>query len=700
MKSIKTKILLLFIPILLASILIISVISIVGLYNSTMFALEESLTSTVDTAANMMTVQLQSYKSLINQLALDATLTQDVPATGETTADGRTAAQVKAEIIDYFDVIKAEHTFIEAVQVFDADGIALSLDIDESASPYFTVPRDTGAAFVSDPVLNPETNMLTTAVSAPIMKNGQFSGVVLFAVNPEIFSQIVSEISVGEGSTTTITDSQGTTIAFNDMQFVFDAYNTSEAAKTDPSLAALAAVEQKIINGEDGFETVQWDGVNQFIAYTHIPDSNGWGMYILTNQQNFLSHMTNSIIIVGIASLVLIIISVVVVSALAKGITAPIKLCADRLNKVAMGDLKSPMPEITSNDEIGTLANSTAKIVDSISTIIADLNLALDEIASGNFDVDSTAADYYIGDFESLFVSMESIISKLSFTVHRIGDASDKVNLGNYQIADSSQTLANGSIQQADSIDQLSNKISEISGKIVESANDAQKAKVSNEKSQLALGESHEQMRNMVASMGDINKKSTEISNIIKTIDDIAFQTNILALNAAVEAARAGNAGKGFAVVADEVRTLAIKSAQSAKDTATLIAETVTVVDRGNKIATDTATSIDTAIHNAKELSSLVDSIADASALQAEGATQVSEFIEQISAVVQTNSATAEEIAATSEELSTQSTILKDMVSEFTLYRNANLLESPEKPNLAEHSPLMLDQTSKYDSKY
>ena len=179
--------------------------------------------------------------------------------------------------------------------------------------------------------------------------------------------------------------------------------------------------------------------------------------------------------------------------------------------------------------------------------------------------------------------------------------------------------------------------------------------------------ESNEQMAQMIDSMREISQSSSEIGKIIKTIEDIAFQTNILALNAAVEAARAGNAGKGFAVVADEVRNLASKSAEASKNTATLIERSMGLVEKGTKIAGTTAQYLSDAVEGVNEVVELVQKISKATIEQANSFSQVTSGMDQISSVVQTNSATAEQSAAASEELSGQAQMMKQMVGQFKI---------------------------------
>ncbi|MDU5949175.1 MAG: methyl-accepting chemotaxis protein, partial [Paenibacillus macerans] len=200
-----------------------------------------------------------------------------------------------------------------------------------------------------------------------------------------------------------------------------------------------------------------------------------------------------------------------------------------------------------------------------------------------------------------------------------------------------------------------------------QNANEANKLAADSKNSAL---QGNEQMKDMLAAMREINDASSNISKIIKVIDEIAFQTNILALNAAVEAARAGQHGKGFAVVAEEVRNLAARSANAAKETTDMIEGSIDKVQEGTRIADQTAAALQSIVGDIEKVANLVGDIAMASTEQAAAITQINQGISQVSQVIQTNSATSEESAAASEELSSQAALLKQQVAQFKLKRS------------------------------
>jgi methyl-accepting chemotaxis protein len=310
-------------------------------------------------------------------------------------------------------------------------------------------------------------------------------------------------------------------------------------------------------------------------------------------------------------------------------------------------------------DEIGQTIGNAASFVGHVTNISNELQT----IANG----DLTAEVKLLSNSDTMGKALKQMVDNLNNMFGNIQTSTTQVSVGSKQVADGAQSLAQGATEQAASIQQLSASIGEIATKTKDNAEIADRtAKLSDSIKNNALKGS-QQMDDMITAVKEINDASQSISKIIKTIDDIAFQTNILALNAAVEAARAGQHGKGFAVVAEEVRNLASKSAEAAKDTGDMIQNSMEKAEYGSQIAGDTATSLKEIVEGISESSQLISDIASASEEQSLGISQINVGIDQVAQVVQQNSATAEESAAASEEMSSQSAILEELISQFKL---------------------------------
>jgi methyl-accepting chemotaxis protein len=304
-------------------------------------------------------------------------------------------------------------------------------------------------------------------------------------------------------------------------------------------------------------------------------------------------------------------------------------------------------------------------IIDAIAIPINETVAVLGTMAQN--DLTHAINGQYQGEFQTLAQSINTVIETLGETLGDINNAAEQVASGTHQVSDGSQALSQGATEQASSIEELTASLSEIAAQTRQNAINAGQASDLAKTARDNAVEGNTQMNDLQKAMTEINEASASISKIIKVIDEIAFQTNLLALNAAVEAARAGQHGKGFAVVAEEVRNLAQRSANAAKETTEMISGSIKKVAAGTQIANETAAALVKIVSGVEKATDLVGGIARASNDQAMAVAQINTGIEQVSQVVQTNSATAEESAAASEELSSQATLLKEMVSRFTL---------------------------------
>ncbi len=387
-----------------------------------------------------------------------------------------------------------------------------------------------------------------------------------------------------------------------------------------------------------------------------------------TNAQSFYNSATATqrmvlILVVAFAILALAV-ALLFCLYIIKSITRPISEIENAAQRMSRGDLNADI-DYSSQDEMGMLSDSMRLMMSTLRSYVGNISELLTEMANGNMAV---SADMdYAGDFAPIKTAMGRIIASLNDTLSQINQSSDQVASGSDQVSSGAQELSQGATEQASSIEELSATVAEISEQIRLNAGNAQQTNAMAGEMGSEIARGNQQMEQLVAAMNDISATTDKIGKIIKAIDDIAFQTNILALNAAVEAARAGAAGKGFAVVADEVRNLAAKSADAAKDTTDLIANSISAVKNGSVIAVNTAKSLEEIKGKAQKTISLVDEIAKASNEQANAVVQITQGIEQISIVIQTNSATAEESAAASEELNGQAQVLKELVGQFTL---------------------------------
>ena len=385
---------------------------------------------------------------------------------------------------------------------------------------------------------------------------------------------------------------------------------------------------------------------------------------------------TEAILAVMEIIVVIIIIAVIILSVLsgrrlgnqiADGIAKPLQQMSERLKTFAEGDLDSEFPEHDAKDEVAEMIETARQMADNLNVIISDSGSLLNEMADGNFAIETDHEERYTGKFNDLLVGLRNMNRKINESLRQVEETAEQVSLGSGNMAEAAQSLAEGATEQAGAVEELQATIADITANVEHTAADLQKSHADARKYADDADHSREQMHAMVEAMQRISESSMKIENIISELEDIASQTNLLSLNASIEAARAGEAGKGFAVVADQIRKLAEQSAASAVSTRELIEGSIHDVEEGNKAVVLVSETLDEVIKGINDIADTSKSLSENSQSQATAMEQAEQGVNQISEVVQSNSAMAQETSATSEELSAQAETLDNLVRQFKL---------------------------------
>lgn len=390
-------------------------------------------------------------------------------------------------------------------------------------------------------------------------------------------------------------------------------------------------------------------------------------VYKQTGNELSVSLTTQSLVIILIIIAIIIlsvIISLILATKVANSISQPINNMVYVAQEIAKGNLSVEVKKET-NDEVGDLSLAFEETIHRLNTYIKDISHVLTEIGKGDLTIKSSVA--YEGVFIEISDSIVKILHNLNNTLGHIKETSAQVASGSHQIAAAGQNISEGAMEQAGAVEELNASINEVAGQVENTANISSEA---NKKADLVTDEvadSNKKMQEMLLAMENITDASSKINSIMKTISDIATETNLLSLNAAIEAARAGDAGKGFAVVANEIGILATQSSDAVKNTSELIETTLHAVANGSHIADATAQSLNSVVERIAEVNTNIEIITESANKQAETIMEIQQAVEQISGVVQSNSATAQESAASSEELSSQSQILSDLIQQFRI---------------------------------
>ena len=550
-------------------------------------------------------------------------------------------------------------TNIPTKELLQSHGAFLSMpDFDVTTREWYQRATKGNATVVSGAYIDVNTNEMVATIASPIRSGSEIIGVQSMDVTVTNLINTLSSVKVGETGYITVFDTAHNVLYHPDKSFVLK--GAAEMPYSD-NLKQVIADNKTVshmectINGEAYYCSATYLDSVQYLVLGVMPEA------------EYMSHIYSTRTQMAIAILGALVVLGVIVLILSKRISSALKNLDHAIEKLSEGQMDVDI-QVNRQDEIGDLAVHTGAIVDRLRKYIAyidEISSILGNIATGRLSFQMEQD--YAGEFAKVKTALESIHTNLSSTISGISIAADQVDAGADQIAQGAQTQAQGAVEQAASVEALSDRIQQLYKTANANVETAVVVEENTKSMEAEIQHSNEEMHNLVAAIQDISVKSNEIVKIIKTIEDIAFQTNILALNAAVEAARAGSAGKGFAVVADEVRNLAAKSSEAAKNTTLLIQESVESVNAGQKIALGTAELLKNTTCNTQEILGKISGIAESYQQLAKELNVVEQNVNEISNVIQSNSATAEESAAASEELSGQANSMKDMMNRFTL---------------------------------
>lgn len=655
MKKIQTKIV---IMVVLATICVSMIAGVMGTLvtrYSTTAALEKNLLETAKLAALAAENMISTYTLTISEMASNPVLVNE---------------NISPEEKQAFIQARADAYYMRFGGMADTDGYDVVHDVNIAGEPFFQAALK-GGSYMSVPYIDGSDIYLM--VAAPIREEDVVKGVLYFQCDTDILQSIIEGLQVGDEGEAYILDKEGNTIAYVNQESVLNQENIMKEASKNPGdkdLQTVAAIERRMVAGEVGVERFHYDAdqSNNIQSYAPIAGTDGWSIAVTIDEDEFMRPADYGSLFQTVICIAACIIVIIISLKISHSIANPVVKCAKRLEALSQGDLKSPVPQVKGRDETRILADSTSQLVKDFGGIIHEMEDVLGAIADGDLSRE-VSGKCYPGDFSVLWESLRAIGEKLNSTMSGIVSASSQVSMGSGQVASTASVLSQGAVEQTDAVQMLSSTITNMSSEAKGIAQLTKQAKDVVNGAGGRLQESGEYIDCLNQAMSQITESAGEISRIIDTIENIAFQTNILAINASVEAGRAGTSGKGFAVVAEEVRSLAIRSNQAAKATQELIGHSVKAIEDGSLVVEKVTDSVTAAVEMAGQAVERMEQVTKAVEDQTDAIEQVASGIGQISGVVQNNSATAQESAATSQELSGQAEMLKRLVGSFRLRR-------------------------------
>ncbi len=625
------------------------------------------LTSETEKSAMKVQAYMDKYFSVAETAAVSPQYAQSLIA-WNTNSDNFDGSQIQQNLFTSLkDIQESDKEIISSAwlasvktkELVRSDGSLLSLpDFDMTTRPWYEPVISQQKTIVTGGYTSAGQDTLVVTVATPVYINGELDGILGLNLTLDSLTEDLDKIKVGDTGYITVFDTDNNIVFHPEKELQLQ--NINDTGYSD-SLKKIIEDGKSLSDISGSFEKTSYHG-----STVYLEDINYMVLGVIpTTEYTSFTQTINLLITASFGGCIIIL--CIIITLFAKSLSKSLIKLSVGVKKLADEELDTEIT-VNSRDEIGVLAQDISRIVDRLRLYmdyIEEISYILSEIGNGNLDIHFKHE--YNGNFAKIKTAILEIQAGLSEMIGSIMQVSEQVHIGSTQVSNGAQALAQGAAEQAASVEELSATFSDISNQADISTQNLTEAnlELDNVVQEIALG--GEEMQKMLTAMDVISDTSQEIGKIIKSIEDIAFQTNILSLNAAIEAARAGEAGKGFSVVADEVRNLAAKTAAASKQTADLISSALAASRNGKDTAKETAESFQKVDIQLRDAAVKSTEVTNRFKEQNEDIKQMVSGINQISGVVQTNSATAEESAASSEELSGQAHQLKEVIGRFRL---------------------------------
>ncbi len=571
------------------------------------------------------------------------------------------------EVVSGISMMFAPYAFDQSIEkyaiyVTSEDAMTNSFDVffedDYYNEEYYVKAIEQNSIYITEP-FNYNGEYLIS-IASPIIIHENVIGVVTTDISANAMQEIVTTTYSYDTLFASVINEEGNYIMdMNNSDLIGSSYYNNFSSD-----AQIAEFDTLIAAGEPFMQSLS--GFTIYYTPVQVGNVTWWTQCGVMDSE--LYETSNTLLIgLSLAYIGTLVVLLFVIIFITSKYLSPLNKIATAADNISHGNFDINLEPSKSYDEVGTLTNSFNDMSSILGNLVGEIQRLLYQMSQNNFNLEISGDELYVGKLSDIKTSFETISQSISETMTDIKTVAHEVTAGAEQVSSGAQSLASGTTEQAASIEQLKDSIETLTVNIDKNNDYTSRANDFAISSGAIVHENALKMDELTKAISEIEMSSTNISKIIKTIDDIAFQTNILALNAAVEAARAGEAGRGFAVVADEVRNLAQKSSEAARSTTAHIVSTLELVEKGTVLAKDANTSFTSVSKSQSDFAEIMSKIAANSSKQALDVKEISSGIGQIANVVQANAATSQESAAASEELSVQSSNLNELVSEFKL---------------------------------